>query len=141
MKPALLNGGYPRPGINEILKRLMEIDESFLYKNNNLEDHSFLFPLTEQICATTSSIEKQASRHTKEQTQNLAKHLSDYISVMEIYIVSQIIRDPETQNYVTRHRGDLDSTLCCIDKICESFQKDINIVFRTLSSVSVLRLR
>lgn len=119
VKPALLNGGYPRPGINEILKRLMEIDESFLYKNNNLEDHSFLFPLTEQICATTSSIEKQASRHTKEQTQNLAKHLSDYISMMEIYIVSQIIRDPETQNYVTRHRGDLDSTLCCIDKICE----------------------
>lgn len=118
-KPSLLRGAYPRSCINEILKRLMEIDSSFLYKNNNLEDQSFLFPLTEQICKDASEIESQVTRFTTEQTQNLAKHLSDYISMMEIYVISQIIRDPETQSYIAKHRSNLDSTLCCIDKVCE----------------------
>ena len=118
-KPNLLKGAYPHPCVHEIRKKLMEIDSSFLYKNNNLEDDSFLFPLIEQITNDISEIEKPATRHTIQQTQDLAKHLSDYLSLMEIYIISQIIRDPETQNYITKHRNDLDSTLCCIDKVCE----------------------
>ena len=118
-KPSLLMGAYPRPCIYEIRKKLMEIDCSFLYKDNNLEDHSFLFPLTEQITKDISNIEHNATRYTAKQTEDLAKHLSDYLSLMEIYIISQIIRDPETQNYITAHRNELDSTLCCIDKVCE----------------------
>jgi len=121
-KPDLYNGRYNATKIHEIKKRLMEVDSSFLYKTNNLEDESFLFPQAKKICDIISAIDSHIyteKRYTKEETDNLAIHLSEYISLMEIYILSQIIREPETQNYITKHRSDLDSTLCCIDKFCE----------------------
>lgn len=94
--------------VEELKKALMEMDNSFLYKNDNLEDSIFFKPSIKKIC---DAFENPTSQ---ERTYDL---LSEFIQMFEFYIIQQLVRDKDIKEYIDENRGFIDSTLICLHQI------------------------
>ncbi len=100
--------------VEELKKGLMEMDNSFLYKNDNFKDEIFFKPLINTIC---DDFEKH--NFNIEKTYN---DLSNFIKIFEFYIIQQMTRDKEIKKYINKNNGNIDSTFKCLD----DFEKEIN---------------
>lgn len=100
--------------VEELKKGLMEMDNSFLYKNDNFKDEIFFKPLINTICDDF-----------KNHNLNIVKtynDLSDFIKILEFYIIQQMTRDKEIKKYINNNKDNIDSTFKCLD----DFEKEIN---------------
>lgn len=100
--------------VEELKKGLMEMDNSFLYKNDNFKDEIFFKPLIRTIC---DDFENHNSDIKK--TYN---DLSNFIKIFEFYIIQQMTRDKEIKKYINDNKGNIDSTFICLD----DFEREIN---------------
>lgn len=112
--------------IESLKKKLMEIDSSsFLYKNQNLHDEPFLRPITKrlvvQIDIFINKI-KDSKVVDKEDEEELLNNLSSFQSIMEFYVVSQLVRGSKVQRYISEHQDETDSAISCI----YDFAKEVN---------------
>lgn len=112
--------------IESLKKKLMEIDSSsFLYKNQNLHDEPFLRPITKrlvvQIDIFINKI-KDSKVVDKEDEEELLNNLSSFQSIMEFYVVSQLVRGSKVQRYILEHQDETDSAISCI----YDFAKEVN---------------
>ena len=112
--------------IETLKKKLMEIDSSsFLYKNQNLHDEPFLRPITKrlvvQIDIFINKI-KDSKVVDKEDEEELLNNLSSFQSIMEFYVVSQLVRGSKVQRYILEHQDETDSAISCI----YDFAKEVN---------------
>lgn len=98
-------------------KKLMEIDNSFLYKNQKLHDKPFLRPLIMKLIVQIDDFIKKV-KQTKEvdekDEKELLHNLSSFQSIMEFYVVSQLMRGSKVQRYISEHQDETDSTISCI---------------------------
>lgn len=58
----------------------------------------------------------------KERIKELLHSLSSFQSVMEFYVISQLVRGNNVQNYISVHQNEIDSALSCI----YDFAKELN---------------
>ena len=111
----------------EILKKkVMEIDSSsFLYKNQNLHDEPFLRPITKRLVVHIDTFIhkiKDSKVVDKEDEEKLLNSLSSFQSIMEFYVVSQLVRGSKVQRYILEHQDETDSAISCI----YDFAKEVN---------------
>lgn len=102
---------------DELKKSLMEMDNSFLYKNDNIQDPIFFKSLIEEIC---NNFENKADK------EKLYESLSNFIRVFEFYIVQQLVRDGDLARYIETHKGSIDSTLVCFHQLAKETVNEMN---------------
>lgn len=112
--------------IETLKKKLMEIDSSsFLYKNQNLHDEPFLRPITKRLVVHIDTFIhkiKDSKVVDKEDEEELLNSLSSFQSIMEFYVVSQLVRGSKVQRYILEHQDETDSAISCI----YDFAKEVN---------------
>lgn len=112
--------------IESLKKKLMEIDSSsFLYKNQNLHDEPFLRPITKRLVVHIDTFIhkiKDSKVVDKEDEEELLNSLSSFQSIMEFYVVSQLVRGSKVQRYILGHQDETDSAISCI----YDFAKEVN---------------
>ena len=112
--------------IESLKKKLMEIDSSsFLYKNQNLHDEPFLRPITKRLVVHIDTFIhkiKDSKVVDKEDEEELLNSLSSFQSIMEFYVVSQLVRGSKVQRYILGHQDETDSSISCI----YDFAKEVN---------------
>ena len=112
--------------IESLKKKLMEIDSSsFLYKNQNLHDEPFLRPITKRLVVHIDTFIhkiKDSKVVDKEDEEELLNSLSSFQSIMEFYVVSQLVRGSKVQRYILEHQDETDSAISCI----YDFAKEVN---------------
>jgi len=97
-------------------KKLAEIDESLLFKNYKLEDTSMLSPTSAQIIADIERIENLA-RGVK--IDSLISNMTNYLKLMETYIIGQMLIDGDVGEYVTENKKNIDCTMSCVTQVLE----------------------
>lgn len=105
----IIRNNINKSDIEELKKSLMEMDNSYLYKNDNLNDPIFFKSLIKEIC---DNFEKSAIN--QEKTYDM---LSKFIIMYEFYIIQQLVRDKSIKNYIEKNKGNIDSTLICMHKL------------------------
>lgn len=112
--------------IESFKKKLLEIDSSsFLYKNQNLHDEPFLRPITERLVVQIDNfIHKIKDSKVVDEIdeEELLHSLSSLQSIMEFYVVSQLMRGSKVQRYISEHQDETDSAISCI----YDFAKEVN---------------
>ena len=103
-------------------KKLAEIDESLLFKNYKLEDTSMLSPTSAQIIADIERIENLA-RGVK--IDSLISNMTNYLKLMETYIIGQMLIDGDVGEYVTENKKNIDCTMSCVVQVLEKTSKEI----------------
>lgn len=104
----VLNGKVIQADVYELKKALMGIDNSFLFKNDNIKDPIFFDDLIKKICDDFDKMINQEKTYT---------HMSNFIIALEFYIVQQLTRDKDLKEYIQKHKGYIDSTLICMEQI------------------------
>lgn len=112
----VIRGTIKKEDIEEYKKTLMSIDNSFLYKNDNISDPVFFKPQIKTILNDLNNYQNI----NKEQVYN---DLSNFIISLEFYIVQQLIRDPDIKRYIKHNKGSIDSTIYCFDKLESDIDK------------------
>lgn len=105
--------------IERLKKILMRIDVSFLFRNDNLEDIGFLFSLSKDIIDLMNE-RKEGN------AEKLADKLNDFIIAMEMYIFSQMLRGRDVEEYISAHKGDIDSTFNSINQFVNRFNEFVS---------------
>lgn len=112
--------------IESLKKKLMEIDSSsFLYKNQNLHDEPFLRPITKRLVVQIDIFinkTKDSKVVDKEDEEELLNNLSSFQSIMEFYVISQLVRGNKVQKYISDHQNEIDSAISNI----YDFAKELN---------------
>lgn len=106
-------------------KKLMEMDNSFLYKNQKLHDRPFLRPLTMNLVVQIDDFVKKVKKSNEVEAKDeeeLLKYLSSFQNTMEFYIVSQLVRSSFIQKYISNNQDEMDCTISCI----YDFAKELN---------------
>lgn len=111
----VLRGSLIRNDVEELKKSFMVMDNSFLYKNDNIKDPTFFKHLIEEILNKLENIEKE-----EEKKENY-ELLSNFIMIFEFYIIQQLTRDKDLKKYIKNNKGYIDSTLTCLDQ----FENDV----------------
>ncbi len=107
-------------------KELMSIDDSFLFKGGNLEMGCYLHPSIETL------LEEIRILNTKSHsTQNLKDEdiiplfdsLNNFINIMELYIIGQMVTDNDIANYIQNTFPDC--TMKCIVQFLEKAKLEL----------------
>ena len=115
IKVELMQKYYNPHNIHKLKKKLMEMDESFLYKSYNLNDSSYMFPIIKTIIYTTQNIEKGIKKNIEVNCEPLIEQLTDFLHIVEFYIFGQMLTSSETANYISENKDNIDCSLKCID--------------------------
>lgn len=100
--------------IEELKKGLMEMDNSYLYKNDNMKDPIFFHSLINKICNDYKIVNNQV---IVGDSKNAYINLSFFLQVFEFYIIQQMIRDKEQKKYIEKNKGFIDSTIVCFHEM------------------------
>lgn len=104
-------------------KKLVEIDESLLFKNYKLDDTSILSPTSANIIADIERIENLAGGV---KIDSLISNMTNYLKLMETYIIGQMIIDKDVEEYVTNNKSNIDCTMSCVVQVLEKTSKEID---------------
>jgi hypothetical protein len=112
--------------VDSLKKKLMEMDSSsFLYRNQNLHEEPFMRPITKRLVVQIDNFIhkiKESKVIDEKDEEELLHSLSSFLSIMEFYVVSQLVRGSKVQRYISEHQDETDSTISCI----YDFAKEIN---------------
>lgn len=111
--------------IERLKKKLMEIDSSFLYKSQTLQDQPFLRSISERLVEKIDDFIKKVKKDKEVEAkdeEDLQHLLSSLQNIMEFYIVSQLLRSSKVQKYISDNQDEMDCTISCI----YDFAKELN---------------
>ena len=108
----VLQGSLDRNDVEELKKSFMVMDNSFLYKNDNIKAPTFFKHLIEEILNKLEDTEKKEEKYYL---------LSNFIMIFEFYIIQQLTRDKDLKKYIKNNKEYIDSTLTCLDQ----FENDV----------------
>ena len=112
--------------IESLKKKLMEMDSSyFLYKNQNLHDEPFMRPITKRLVVQIDNFIhkiKESKVVDEKDEEELLHILSLFQSIMEFYVISQLVRGNKVQNYISDHQNEIDSAISNI----YDFEKELD---------------
>ncbi len=115
---------------SELLKReLMGLDFSFLYKSQQLKHEPFLRRITETLVNQLEDVLSQINNKKEiDETEidKLQNNLSSFLTMMEFYIISQLVRDNVVQNYICEHEDEMDCTISCIQELAKEVADKMN---------------
>ena len=101
--------------IESLKKKLMEIDSSFfLYKNQKLHDEPFMRQRTKRLVVQIDNFIqkiKESKVVDEKDEEELLHSLSSFQSIMEFYVISQLVRGNKVQNYISDHQNEIDSAI------------------------------
>lgn len=104
-------------------KKIVELNESLLFKNFNVDDPSTLEKPSLKIIKTIQDIQNNVSNINYD---NFITSLTAYIKFIELYIVGQnITTDKSVGNYVCRNIRNVDSTISCAAQIFDRTLKGL----------------
>lgn len=98
--------GQEDPQLYEQLKRqLMSMNDSWLYKADNIKDPSILH----------YNIEKFLENDRTKSKEDKIDQLSNIMIIIEHYIIMQLLRDKDVEGFISskKNNGYLDSTIAC----------------------------
>ena len=110
-------------------KKIIELDNSLLFKNYNVSDSSVLEEPSLKIIKTIKDIKANVYGIDYD---DFVKNLTTYIKFMELYIVGQMITtDKDVSNYVCKNSQNVDCTISCatqiFDKVLKAMEKSESI--------------
>lgn len=115
----LIKGHIDKCDIEELKKGLMEMDNSFLYKNDKVNDPVFFKYLIEQICNDYKT--KDNYQVQEKNIERAYNNLSSFLQLFEFYIIQQMMRDMELKKYIDKNKGNIDSTIACFHQMEQDF--------------------
>lgn len=102
--------------INLLKNKLIKMDNSFLYKNQNFQDEPFLrtesYKLVSKIDKFLNKIKENRIKSSEE--ENIVEALDSFLNLVEFYILSQLVRGKEVERYISKHQDEIDCTISCI---------------------------
>lgn len=104
-------------------KKLVELDNSFLFKNHKLQDPSILQDASLKIITILKDIQHNVYGVDKD---SLIRNLSTYTRLMETYIVHQMITDKDVEKYVCANANNIDCTISCVVQVIDKTLKVLN---------------
>ena len=111
--------------IERLKKKLMEMDSSFLYKSQKLQEQPFLRSISERLVEEIDEfirkVKKDKEVEAKDE-EDLLRYLSSLQNIMEFYVISQLLRSSKVQKYISDNQGEMDCTISCI----YDFAKELN---------------
>lgn len=105
-----------------LMKKMTEIDNSFLFKNYHLDDPSML---SSQSHAIVENYKKLTNDFNDANFESLCTSLSAYQKLMEMHIVGQMIIDNDVEAYVRDKNNNLDCTMACVKQVLEEILKEL----------------
>jgi hypothetical protein len=102
--------------IELLKKKLMGMDNSFLYKSQTLQESPFLRPITEKLVVQIGNfIHKVREREVEAKDEKELLHcLTLFQNIMEFYVISQLVRGNNVQQYISDNQNEMDCTISCI---------------------------
>ena len=103
-------------------KKLVELDNSLLFKNYKLQDASVLESANMKIIDVIKRIK------ANEYGINIDAFLSSltaYIKLVETYIISQMIIDKDVERYVCDNAHNIDCTISCVVQVLDKTLKEL----------------
>lgn len=111
-------------GIDLLHRKLVEIDNSFLFKNYKLEDSSILKNPSLKIIKTLTKLQSENKEIDKEA---FISSLTAYIKLMEIYIIGQMVTtDKDVAKYVQKNTKNIDCSISCAVQIFDRTVEKLN---------------
>ncbi len=105
-----------------LMKKLAEIDGSLLFKNYHLEDA----PILEGISHTViTNLENLRTNFNDTNLQALLSSLTDYLRLMEIHIVGQMVIDKDVEAYIKDDDNNVDCTISCVRQVLEKTLEEL----------------
>lgn len=105
-----------------LMKKMTEIDNSFLFKNYHLDEPSML---SSQSHAIVENYKKLTNDFNDANFESLCTSLSAYQKLMEMHIVGQMIIDNDVEAYVRDKNNNLDCTMACVKQVLEEILKEL----------------
>lgn len=103
-------------------KKLVELDNSLLFKNYKLQDASILEGASLKIIDV---IKKIQSNESGINITAFTSSLTTYIKLMETYIIHQMIIDKDVEKYVCANATNIDCTISCVAQVLDRTLKEM----------------
>lgn len=103
--------------IDLLKKKLMEIDNSFLYNSQNFHDEPFLRSITVELVTQLDEFLNKVKVNREINTsdeESLHHTLSSFLNIMEFYIISQLVRGGKVLQYINENKDEMDCTISSI---------------------------
>ena len=129
VKVELMRNVFNPRNIFKLQKKLMEMDQSFLYKSSDLGYDSFLFPVIEDILDTKAIIMNEFKNTENNKIPNytpLIERITDFLHIVEFYIFGQMLTQKEIESYISKNKDDVDCTIRCINEFAEELANKMN---------------
>lgn len=120
IKVDLFKGTPNEDRIEQLKKNFMKIDQSFLFKNDNIEDDGLLFQFSQKILTL---LKQRDCNETH--IGYTVKTLTHFMYSMELHIIAQMLRDHDIVEYMNKHKGNLDSAFSCVDQFARKLHEEI----------------
>ena len=105
-------------------KKIVELNESFLFKNYNLDDPSILEEPSLKIIKTIKDIQTNVENIDYD---TFITSLTAYIKFIESYIIGQMTTtDKNVGNYICYNSRNVDCTISCVVQFFDRTLKEIN---------------
>lgn len=116
IKLSIYQKHLPTDKIMVLKKKLIAIDNSFLYKNQNLHDEPFLRPIALDLVKQLDNFVKKTRDNKLEESdvEGINDRLSDFLNIMEFQIITQLVRSKNVEEYISDHQDEIDCTISCI---------------------------
>lgn len=129
VKVELMQNVFNPQNIFKLQKKLMEMDQSFLYKSSDLGYDSFLFPVIEDILDKKDIIMNEFKNTENNKIPNytpLIERITDFLHIVEFYIFGQMLTQKEIESYISKNKDDVDCTIRCINEFAEELANKMN---------------
>lgn len=129
VKVELMRNVFNPQNIFKLQKKLMEMDQSFLYKSSDLGYDSFLFPVIEDILDKKDIIMNEFKNTENNKIPNytpLIERITDFLHIVEFYIFGQMLTQKEIESYISKNKDDVDCTIRCINEFAEELANKMN---------------
>lgn len=107
----LLQENYSLKNLDVLQKKLMEMEQSCLYKDESLGGFSSLNPFINDILDLIKEIIQNPQTRSYE---SQIEQLKVFLNAVEFYIFGQMLASKEVSNYVLKHKEEVDNTICCM---------------------------
>lgn len=107
----LLQENYSLKNLDVLQKKLMEMEQSCLYKDESLGGFSSLNPFINDILDLIKEIIQNPQTSSYE---SQIEQLKVFLNAVEFYIFGQMLASKEVSNYVLQHKEEVDNTICCM---------------------------
>lgn len=126
LKASLFRKEISLNSIENLKKRLMAMDDSFLYKGQELHHKTISQTFGHSLVTQIDSIKEKIKKNEKVQDMeltNLQHALSRFISILEFHIIAQLVRGEEVQTYISNNRSKIDSSISCIYEFAQKLNR------------------